>query len=314
VNVKGERTPRARAPVCLSRSLAHTPSRPLLSPSSPVSPQTTFVKFHWKPAAGVKCLLDDEAAAVGGANHSHATQDLYEAIASGDYPEWTLLIQVLDPAAVDRLDFDPLDVTKVWPEDVFPLQPVGRMVLNKNPDNFFAENEMLAFCPALIVPGIGYSDDKLLQTRIFSYADTQRHRLGPNYLLLPANAPKGAAHHNNHHDGFMNFTHRTEEVNYFPSRFDRARHAAPTPLPPVSLAGPRTRSVIPLENNFAQPGARFRSFDPARQERFIGRLLDILGDARTTPEIRRIWVGYLSQCDAGLGQRVAKALTARGAA
>ena len=299
----------------LLSSFLHTHSPPRPAPPPPLSLfQTTFVKFHWKPAAGVKCLLDAEAEAVGGANHSHATQDLFEAIASGDYPEWTLFIQALDPAAIDRLDFDPLDVTKVWPEDVFPLQPVGRMVLNKNPDNFFAENEMLAFCPALIVPGIGYSDDKLLQTRIFSYADTQRYRLGPNYLLLPVNAPKGAPHHNNHHDGLMNFTARTEEVNYFPSRFDRARHAAPTPIPTAPLAGPRTRGIIPLENNFVQPGARWRSWDPARQGRFVDRLVGIVGDPRTTPEIRRIWVGYLSQCDAGLGERVAQALTARGAA
>ena len=95
-------------------------------------------------------------------------------------------------------------MTKTWPEDLFPLQPVGRLVLNRNPDNFFAENEQLAFCPSLIVPGIAYSDDKLLQSRIFSYADTQRHRLGPNYLQLPANAPKNA-HKNAHHDGAMNF-------------------------------------------------------------------------------------------------------------
>ena len=111
----------------------------------------------------------------------------------------------------DALDFDPEDVTKTWPEDLFPLQPVGRMVLNRNPDNFFNENEQLAFCPALVVPGVHYSNDKLLQTRIFSYQDTQRHRLGGNYLLLPVNAPKNA-HHNNHHDGFMNFVQRTEEV------------------------------------------------------------------------------------------------------
>ena len=89
-----------------------------------------------------------------------------------------------------RYEFDPLDVTKTWPEGRFPLSPVGRLVLNRNVDNFFAENEMLAFCPAVIVPGIAYSDDKLLQTRIFSYADTQRHRLGPNYLMLPVNAPR----------------------------------------------------------------------------------------------------------------------------
>lgn len=95
----------------------------------------------------------------------------------------------------------------------FWLQPVGRMVLNKNVDNFFAENEQLAFCPGVIVPGIYYSDDKMFQTRIFSYSDTQRYRLGANYLMLPVNAPK-CAHHNNHHDGVMNFMHRDEEVNW----------------------------------------------------------------------------------------------------
>lgn len=275
--------------------------------------KTTYVKFHWKPSCGVKCLLDAEAERVGGANHSHATQDLFESIASGDYPEWQLLIQTMDPAAEDSFDFDPLDVTKIWPEDRFPLQPVGRMVLNKNPDNFFNENEMLAFCPALVVPGIGYSDDKLLQTRIFSYADTQRHRLGPNYLLLPANAPR-SAHHNNHHDGAMNFTHRDEEVNYFPSRMDPVRNAARTPTNPMPFSGKRERAVIVKENNFQQPGERFRSFDAARQERFIGRLCGVIGDPRATPEIRRIWVGYLTQCDAGLGRRVAQKLQSMGAA
>jgi catalase len=105
--------------------------------------------------AGVKNLLDDEAVIVGGKNHSHATKDLYDAIAAGDYPEWTLYIQTMDPADEDKFDFDPLDVTKIWPENLFPLQPVGRMVLNKNPDNFFNENEQLAFAPGLVVPGVG---------------------------------------------------------------------------------------------------------------------------------------------------------------
>ncbi|KAB2022230.1 hypothetical protein ES319_D07G194500v1 [Gossypium barbadense] len=199
-----------------------------------------YVKFHWKPTCGVKNLLEDEAITVGGANHSHATQDLYDSIAAGNYPEWKVFIQVMDPADEDRFDFDPLDVTKTWPEDILPLQPVGRMVLSKNIDNFFAENEQLAFCPSVIVPGIYYSDYKLLQTRIFSYSDTQKHRLGPNYLQLPANAPK-CVHHNNHHEGFMNFMHRDEEVNYFPSRFDPARHAEKYPIPTAICSGKRDK-------------------------------------------------------------------------
>ena len=265
----------------------------------------TYVKFHWIPSCGVKCLLDDEAVMVGGKNHSHATQDLFDTIARGEFPEWKLCIQTMDPADEDKFDFDPLDVTKTWPEELFPLQPVGRMVLNQNPDNFFLENEQLAFCPATVVPGIHYSDDKLLQTRVFSYADAQRYRLGGNYLLLPPNAPKNA-YHNNHHDGALNFTNRTEEVNYFPSRNAPCRHAEPFPIPARPLCGRRERVVIPKENNFQQPGERFRSWDRARQDRFIDRLTgDLLLDPRTTNEIRRVWVGYLSQCDADLGRRVA---------
>jgi len=252
---------------------------------------------------GIQSLMDDEAVIVGGTNHSHATKDLYDAISTGDHPEWTLCIQVMDPADEDKFDFDPLDVTKTWPEDVFPLQPVGRMVLNHNPDNFFNDNEQVAFCPAIIVPGIAYSEDKLLQARIFSYADAQRHRLGPNYLLLPVNAPR-ALHHNNHHDGLMNFMHRDEEVNYFPSRFDPVRNADPPPQPSAVLSGRREKQVIAKENNFKQAGERWRSFDSARRDRFIERLAGMLLDPRCTHEIRHIWVGYWSQADAVLGQKL----------
>ncbi|KAJ9146875.1 hypothetical protein P3X46_029091 [Hevea brasiliensis] len=269
-----------------------------------------YVKFHWKPTCGVKSLLEDEAIRVGGSNHSHATQDLYDSIAAGNYPEWKLFIQTIDPADEDKFDFDPLDVTKTWPEDILPLQPVGRLVLNKNIDNFFAENEQLAFCPSIVVPGVYYSDDKLLQTRIFSYSDTQRHRLGPNYLQLPANAPK-CAHHNNHHDGFMNFMHRDEEVNYFPSRYDLVRHAEKYPIPPAILTGQREKSVIPKENNFKQPGDRYRSFSPDRQERFVRRWVKALSDPRVTYEIRSIWISYWSQACKSLGQKLASHLNMR---
>eukprot|EP00268_Persea_americana_P039669 TRINITY_DN3927_c0_g1_i4.p1 TRINITY_DN3927_c0_g1~~TRINITY_DN3927_c0_g1_i4.p1 ORF type:complete len:340 (-),score=60.29 TRINITY_DN3927_c0_g1_i4:540-1559(-) len=269
-----------------------------------------YVKFHWRPTCGVKCLLEEDAVVVGGTNHSHATKDLYDSIAAGNYPEWKLFIQIIDPDYEDRFDFDPLDVTKTWPEDILPLQPVGRLVLNKNIDNFFTENEQLAFCPAIIVPGVYYSDDKLLQTRIFSYADTQRHRLGPNYLMLPPNAPK-CAHHNNHHDGFMNFMHRDEEVNYFPSRYDPVRHAEKFPIPSRICTGKREKCIIEKENNFKQPGERYRSFAPDRQERFIRRWVEALSDPRVTHEIRSIWINYWSQADKSLGQKLASRLNVK---
>ncbi|KAK1322353.1 Catalase-3 [Acorus calamus] len=269
-----------------------------------------YVKFHWKPTCGIKCLMDDEAVIVGGTNHSHATKDLYESIAAGNFPEWKLYIQTMDPDDEDKYDFDPLDDTVIWPEDLIPLQPVGRMVLNRNVDNFFAENEQLAFCPSIIVPGIHYSDDKMLQCRLFAYADTQRHRLGPNYLMLPVNAPKNA-HHNNHFDGAMNFMHRDEEVDYFPSRHDPVRHAERYPIPSRILMGKREKTVIHKEDNFKQAGERYRSFDPDRQDRFVRRWVDVLADPKVTHEVRSIWISYLSQCDKSLGQKISMRLNVK---
>lgn len=272
----------------------------------------TYVKYHWVPKAGTKNLLDAEAVTVGGDNASHATQDLYDHIASGGSVEWTLLVQTMDVADEDKFDFDPLDVTKTWPEREFPLRPVGRMVLNRNPDNFFTENEQVAFCPGVVVPGIYYSDDKLLQTRIFSYSDTQRHRLGPNYLLLPVNMPR-CVFHNNHHEGFMNDVHRTEDVNYFPSRFDKVRNADPYPISRRVVHGVRTKAVIPKENNFKQAGERFRAWPREEQERFIKRMANSLNHPRLTPEIRRIWLNNWSQVDSSLGAALGKLVTVRAA-
>ncbi|KAJ4824709.1 Carnitine O-acetyltransferase mitochondrial [Turnera subulata] len=253
--------------------------------------KVVYVKFHWISSQGVKSLMDDEAVKVGGANHSHATQDLYDSIEAGDFPEWKLYIQTMDPDDEDKYDFDPLDVTKIWPEDKFPLRPVGRMVLNKNVDNFFSEAEMLAFDPAHVVPGIYYSDDKLLQGRLFAYGDAQRYRLGANYLLLPVNAPK-IKYHNNNYDGFMNFTKREEQVNYYPSWYDNVHPAKKYPTISACLSGRRERREISKQNNFKQPGERFRSFDPARQERFVQRFGQALSDPRTKDDIRKTFVSY----------------------
>ncbi|PSE94179.1 hypothetical protein C7G92_19000 [Acinetobacter baumannii] len=184
---------------------------------------------------------------------------------------------------------------------------MGRLVLNKNIDNFFNENEMLAFNPGAIVPGIYFTNDKMFQTRTFAYADTHRHRLGPNYLQIPVNAPK-CPHHNNHRDGFMNFLHRDEEVDYFPSRFDPVRPSERVPIPKDVVVGERIKTVIPKENNFKQAGDRLRSWPRDRQERFIKRFADAISDPRVTHELKSVWLSYWSQCDKGLGQRLASYL------
>ncbi|GLT94514.1 hypothetical protein SLE2022_122520 [Rubroshorea leprosula] len=292
-----------------------------------------YVKFHWKPTCGVKCLLEEEAVKVGGTNYSHATQDLYDSIAAGNYPEWKLYIQTIDPDHEDRFDFDPLDVTKTWPEDTLPLQPVGRLVLNKNIDDFSAENEQLAFSPGSVVPGISYSDDIMLESRRLSYAETQRHRLGPDYLQLPANAPK-CAHHSNHHNGFMNFMHRDEKIVFlFCAILDHVHHAESFPIPPAVCTGMREgqsllislsnfesgicgfgeillmaliemQYIIENENDFKQPGERYRSWAPDRQERFIRRWVDALSDPHVTHEIRSTWISNWTKADKTLGQKL----------
>ncbi|TLO73447.1 catalase, partial [Acinetobacter baumannii] len=152
--------------------------------------------------------------------------------------------------------------------------------------------------------------DKMLQGRIFAYSDTQRHRLGPNYLQLPVNAPK-CAHRNNHYDGNMNFMHRDEEVDYFPSRYDRTQHAQQYPINPKVVNGTRDRTVIPKANDFKQPGERYRSWAPDRQERFIIRMVKMLSDPRVTHELRSVWISYWTQADQSLGQKIASRLNVR---
>lgn len=153
--------------------------------------KSTFVKFHWKPKLGMQSVLWDEALKLQAADNDFHRRDLWEAITAGDYPEWELGIQEFDQKFADKLPYDVLDPTKIIPEEVLPVRLIGRMVLNRNPDNFFAETEQVAYCPANIVPGIDFTNDPLLQGRLFSYLDTQKSRLGTaNFHQLPINAPK----------------------------------------------------------------------------------------------------------------------------
>ena len=163
--------------------------------------KSTFCKFHWKPLLGTHSLVWDEAVKIMGADPDFHRRDLWEAIESGSYPEWELGLQVFSEAEAEKFSFDVLDATKLIPEELIPVKPVGRMVLNRNPDNFFAETEQVAFCTAHVVPGIDFSNDSLLHGRIHSYLDTQITRLGgPNFHEIPINAPIVSVH-NNQRDG-----------------------------------------------------------------------------------------------------------------
>jgi catalase len=184
--------------------------------------KSTFVKFHWKPKQGLQSTCWDEAVKIAGADPDFHRRDLFEAIDRGDFPEWELGIQAFDEAFADSLPFDVLDPTKLIPEEMLPVRPIGRMVLDRYPDNFFAETEQVAYCPANIVPGVDFTNDPLLQGRLFSYLDTQLKRLGStNFHQLPINAPKCPVM-NFQRDGHMQMNVPKGRANYEPNSLDQS--------------------------------------------------------------------------------------------
>lgn len=180
-----------------------------------------YVKFHFKTAQGIKNLPTAKADELAGSDPDYATRDLFNAIAKADFPSWNLFIQIMTFDDAERVKFNPFDLTKIWSQKDYPLMPVGKMTLDRNPNNYFAEVEQAAFAPSHLVPGIEASPDKMLQGRLFSYADTHRHRLGANYLQLPVNCPYKVGVKNYQRDGPMNSSdNQAGAVNYFPNSFD----------------------------------------------------------------------------------------------
>jgi len=268
----------------------------------------TWVRYYYASAQGVKSFMNDTDAA---ANHfSFHTTDLYQSIQNGDYPRWKVYVQLLDPTdtqKINSLSFDPLDTTKLWPENLFPYTEIGDLVFNENVNSQFLENEQIAFSPGRFVPGVEPSDDKMLQARVFAYADTQTYRLGVNNQLLPVNRPK-CPYFDNHIDGSMNFLEggqSAEEVNYYPSTIRDVRPAAPFPHDPEVLNATKIRQNINMkENNFEQAGQRYRSFDSARRDRIALRIASALSDKRVTPKIVSTWLGYWNNTDQELAQKI----------
>lgn len=267
-----------------------------------------YIKYHWKPKAGVETIDRHEAARLAGEDPDIATRDLYETIASGKTVEYELCVQFMEIADELKQDFDPLDPTKTWPEDKFPLIPVGKMVLNRNPENYFAEVEQAAFCPAAIVPGIELSADKLLQGRVFSYADTQRYRIGPNYLQLPINMPKVPVN-NNQRDGAMQYApYGSGSVNYDPNTIGGGmpREAPITPTGRYRLEGDVVRQKISRTNDFEQAGQRYRSLSKNDQDHLVDNIVDDLRKA--DKPIQQRMVVNLGKADHEFGRRVADGL------
>jgi catalase len=264
----------------------------------------TYVKFNWRSMQGVHNYSAEEAAQAAAKNHSFHTADLYDNIRAGKFPEWELRVQYLKPTDLDKFDFDPLDDTKIWTN--IPEEPVGKMTLNRIPDNFFQFSEQSAFAPGMMIPGIEASEDKMLQGRLFSYADTQRYRVGTNYLMLPVNKPRTEVSNSNQ-DGQGNFGVTKGEVNYEPSitsggrRDESSYELAQTPI-----QGNVQQKPIKKQLNFAQAGELYRSFSDAMKTNLIKNLSGDLNAVKNNT-IKTRMVAHFYLADQDYGTRLAKA-------
>ncbi|NLT54760.1 MAG: catalase [Actinomycetales bacterium] len=267
---------------------------------------TKLVKYHWMPRQGVRSLTAADAAVVQAGDLGHATRDLYDAVARGEYPEWELRVQLMDDHDHPELDFDPLDDTKVWPENTFPARPVGRMVLDRMPADFFTGNEQIAFGTGVLVDGLDFSDDKMLVGRTFSYSDTQRYRVGPNYLQLPVNQARNASVATNQRDGQMAYhvdgTGENPHVNYEPSitgGLSEAPRPAHDEQGPV-IEGRLTRRRIPRTDDYTQAGQRFRLMAEWERDDLVVNLVDQLSQCPRPIQERMVWHFLLVEDELGL--------------
>ena len=274
---------------------------------------STFVKFHWRPKLGVQSTIWDETAKLQGADNDYHRRDLFESIQAGNFPEWEFAVQLFTEEEADKFPFDHLDPTKIVPESLVPLQVVGRMVLDRMPENFFAETEQVAYCPANVVPGIDFSNDPLLQGRLFSYLDTQLIRLGgPNFNQIPVNAPK-CPFANHQRDGHMQMQVPKGRVNYEPSSLQsdspradaRAGFQSHATIPDDGVKG-RVRPES-FADHYSQARMFFRSLEKPEQAHLASALVFEVSKVETA-QVRERLVGHLVHVDESLAQRVAKGL------
>ena len=282
--------------------------------------KSTFVKFHWRPKLGVQSLVWDEALKLQAADNDYHRRDLFEAIAAGHFPEWEFGLQLFDEALAESLPYDILDPTKIIPEEVLPLKIVGRLVLDRNPDNFFAETEQVAFCPANIVPGVDFTNDPLLQGRLFSYLDTQKSRLGTaNFHQLPINAPKCPVM-NFQRDGQMQMEIPKGRANYEPNSLSENSEAGGPRECPVTGFHTYEHASAPGEqgdkrrvraelfaDHYSQARLFWKSQTPSEQAHIASAFVFELSKVQL-PHVPPRMVGNLLNVDAGLANRVAAGL------
>lgn len=266
-----------------------------------------WVKYTFKSDLGRDNFTAKDATAIGGKNPDNSLSDLQENIEKGNYPSWTLYVQIMTPDQAKEYEFDPFDVTKVWYHKNFPLIPVGKLVLNRNPENYFTEVEQAAFAPSNFVPGIGPSPDKLLQGRLFAYKDAQRYRLGINHDQLPINMSKNHPH-TKQRDGYMSFNNGGRSENYFPSSFENVSVTGEFSPPAVEIQGILDRHKRVVEDvDFIQPREFYnRVLKFQEKENLVSNIAGALGQAMVNIQYRQAALFY--KVEEELGIRVAREL------
>ncbi len=266
-----------------------------------------WVKFNWRCQQGIKNLTDAEAEAIVAKDRESHQRDLYDSIERKNFPKWKLCIQVMPEKDAATCPYHPFDLTKVWFHKDYPLMEVGVMELNRNPENYFAEVEQSAFNPANIVPGIGFSPDKMLQGRLFSYGDAQRYRLGVNHHLIPVNASR-CPFHSYHRDGAMRVDgNHGSTLGYEPNSYGEWKQQPEFAEPPLALDGAADHWNHRVdEDYFSQPGKLFRLMSSQQKEALFGNTARAMGDAPREIKVRHI--GHCLKADPAYGKGVAEAL------
>lgn len=267
-----------------------------------------WVKFHFVTQQGIKNLTDAEAEAIIAKDRESHQRDLYDSIERGEFPRWKLFIQVMTEEQAKKMPYNPFDLTKVWYHKEFPLIEVGYFELNRNPENYFAEVEQSAFNPAHIVPGIGFSPDKMLQGRLFSYGDTQRYRLGVNHHQIPVNAPR-CPMNSYHRDGQMRVNNNAgSTIGYEPNSYGEWSEQPEFREPPLELTGAADNWDFRADDNdyYTQPGKLFRLMSSAQQKVLFENTARAMGDAPLEIKLRH--AGNCFKADPAYGKGVANAL------
>ncbi|MNC03740.1 Vegetative catalase [compost metagenome] len=266
-----------------------------------------WVKYHFKTEQGVKNMDVDVAAKIAGEHPDYHTEDLFNAIANGDFPSWKLYVQIMPLEDANTYRFDPFDVTKVWSQKDYPLIEVGRMVLDRNPENYFAEVEQATFSPGSFVPGIEASPDKMLQGRLFAYSDAHRYRVGPNHNQLPINRPQCPVH-NHQRDGAMAYgDNGGASVYYEPNSFGGPKESPDHRTAPFEVSGQADSVAYDQDDHYTQPGDLYRLLSEDERARLVRNIVDSMRPVELV-DIKLRQIGHFYKADPEFGTRIAEGL------